>query len=264
MLAALTFPSFDPIAVSIGPFAIRWYALAYIAGILMAWRYCRWLASRPPEQLSARAIDDFLFWATIGIVIGGRLGYVLFYKPGFYLANPLEIVFLWRGGMSYHGGMLGVAAAILLFARSQKVPFTVLSDVVAAAAPIGLFLGRIANFVNGELFGRPTDVPWAMAFPMGGPVLRHPSQLYESGLEGIALFIVLYVMVRRGALRTGGLLTGAFLSGYAIARLIAEMFREPDLHLGYLAGGVTMGQILSIPMLLAGIGFIVWARRAQR
>ncbi len=214
--------------------------------------------------MSARAIDDFLFWATIGIVIGGRLGYVLFYKPGYYLANPLEVFFLWRGGMSFHGGLLGVIAALLLFARSLKVPFTALSDVVAAAAPIGLFLGRIANFVNGELFGRPTDVPWGMIFPQGGPVVRHPSQLYEAGLEGIALFIVLNLLVRRGILRDSGLLTGAFLCGYAVARLIAENFREPDFHIGYLAGGVTMGQALSIPMLLAGIGFIVWARRARR
>ncbi len=264
MLAALTYPSFDPIAVSIGPFAIRWYALAYIAGILLAWRYCRRLAARPPEQISAQALDDFLFWATIGIIIGGRLGYVLFYRPGYYLEHPLEIVFIWRGGMSYHGGMLGVMAAVLLYARSQRIPFTVLADIVAAAAPIGLFLGRIANFVNGELFGRPTDVPWAMAFPNGGPVARHPSQLYEAGLEGLALFIVLYVLVRMGALRTGGVLTGAFLAGYAIARIIAEMFREPDVGIGFLAGGVTMGQFLSMPMLLVGIGFIVWARRAKR
>ncbi|HEY5597839.1 MAG TPA: prolipoprotein diacylglyceryl transferase [Kiloniellales bacterium] len=264
MLAVLTFPSFDPVAISIGPFAIRWYALAYIVGILLAWRYCRWLASGPPEQLSARAIDDFLFWATIGIIIGGRLGYVLFYKPGDYLANPVEIVFIWRGGMSFHGGMLGVAAAILLFARSQKVHFTVLADIVAAAAPIGLFLGRIANFVNGELFGRPTDVAWGVVFPAGGPVVRHPSQIYEAGLEGIVLFIVLFVLVRFGALRSGGMLTGAFLVGYAVARLIAELFREPDLHIGFLAGGITMGQVLSLPMLLVGLGFIVWARRARR
>lgn len=264
MLAALTYPSFDPIAVSIGPFAIRWYALAYIAGILLAWRYCRRLAARPPEQISAQALDDFLFWATIGIIIGGRLGYVLFYRPGYYLENPLDIVFIWRGGMSYHGGMLGVMAAVLLYARSQKIPFTVLADIVAAAAPIGLFLGRIANFVNGELFGRPTDVPWAMAFPNGGPVVRHPSQLYEAGLEGLVLFIVLYALVRLGALRTGGVLTGAFLAGYAVARIIAEMFREPDVGIGFLAGGMTMGQILSMPMLLVGIGFIVWARRAVR
>ncbi|HEX9790489.1 MAG TPA: prolipoprotein diacylglyceryl transferase [Kiloniellales bacterium] len=263
MIAALTFPAFDPIAISIGPFAIRWYALAYIAGILLAWRYCRWLASRPPVRLSARAIDDFLFWATIGIVIGGRLGYVLFYKPGYYLENPLEIVFLWRGGMSFHGGLLGVFAAVVFFARSQNIHFTVLSDIVAAAAPIGLFLGRIANFVNGELFGRPTDVAWGMVFPAGGPVVRHPSQIYESGLEGIALFIVLFILVRLGALRDGGMLTGAFLVGYALARFISELFREPDLHIGFLAGGITMGQVLSLPMLLAGVGFIVWARRAQ-
>lgn len=263
MLAALTFPSFDPIAIAIGPFAIRWYALAYIAGILIAWRYCRRLAARPPVQLTPQAIDDFMFWATIGIIIGGRLGYVLFYKPEFYLANPVQIVFLWRGGMSFHGGMLGVATAIVFFARSQKVHYTVLADIIAAAAPIGLFLGRIANFVNGELFGRPADVPWAMAFPMGGPILRHPSQLYEAGLEGIVLFIVLYVMVRLGALRKKGLLTGAFLTGYAVARMIAEIFREPDVGIGFLAGGVTMGQILSLPMLLVGLGFIVWSLRAK-
>jgi phosphatidylglycerol:prolipoprotein diacylglycerol transferase len=214
--------------------------------------------------LSARAIDDFLFWATIGIVLGGRIGYVLFYKPGYYLENPLEIVFLWRGGMSFHGGLLGVFTALLFFARSEKVPLTALSDIVAAAAPIGLFLGRLANFVNGELFGRPTDVPWGMVFPAGGPVVRHPSQLYEAGLEGIALFLALFVLVRLGALRASGRLTGAFLVGYALARLVSEMFREPDLHIGFLAGGITMGQVLSLPMLLAGIGFIVWARRARR
>lgn len=214
--------------------------------------------------MSARAIDDFLFWATIGIVLGGRAGYVLFYKPGYYLENPLEIVFLWRGGMSFHGGLLGVFTALLFFARSEKVPFTVLSDIVAAAAPIGLFLGRLANFVNGELFGRPTDVPWGMVFPAGGPVVRHPSQLYEAGLEGIALFLALFILVRLGALRASGMLTGAFLVGYALARLVSEMFREPDLHIGFLAGGITMGQVLSLPMLLAGVGFIVWARRARR
>jgi len=263
MLAALTYPSFDPIAISIGPLAIRWYALAYIAGILLAWRYCLRLAARPPEQLSRQAIDDFMFWATIGIIIGGRLGYVLFYRPEFYLENPLEIAFVWRGGMSYHGGMLGVATAMFFFARHQKVHFTVLSDIVAAATPIGLFLGRIANFVNGELFGRPTNVPWAMAFPNGGPALRHPSQIYEAGLEGLTLFIILYIMVRMGALHSSGLVTGAFLVGYSIARMIAELFREPDVGIGFFAGGVTMGQILSLPMLLIGIGFIVWARRAK-
>jgi phosphatidylglycerol:prolipoprotein diacylglycerol transferase len=264
MTLALTFPAIDPIAISIGPFAIRWYALAYIAGLLLAWRYCRWLAGRPAERIGARAIDDFLFWATIGVVIGGRLGYVLFYKPGFYLANPAEIVFLWRGGMSFHGGLLGVVVAVILFARALRVPVFVLSDIVAAAAPVGLFLGRIANFVNGELYGRPADVPWAMVFPNGGPMLRHPSQLYEAALEGIVLFVVLHVLVRLGALRTEGAVTGAFLIGYALARIVAEIFREPDLHIGYLPGGVTMGQILSLPLLLAGAGLVVWARRARR
>ncbi|MFQ6016699.1 MAG: prolipoprotein diacylglyceryl transferase [Kiloniellaceae bacterium] len=263
MSFALTFPAIDPVAVSIGPFAIRWYALAYIAGLLIAWRYCRWLAVRPPQRLSAAAFDDVLLWATLGVVLGGRLGYVLFYKPGFYLANPHEIVFLWQGGMSFHGGLLGVAVATVLFARRQGVSVFALSDIVSCAAPIGLFLGRLANFINGELFGRTTDVPWGMVFPHGGPLPRHPSQLYEAALEGLVLLVVLHVMARRGALGRTGLLTGAFLIGYALARIAAELFREPDAHLGYLIADATMGQLLSIPMLLAGLGLVIWARRAR-
>ncbi len=263
MIAALSFPQIDPIAISLGPFAIRWYALAYISGLLIAWWYCRWLTTRPPGDVKSEAFDDFLLWATLGIVLGGRLGYVLFYKPGFYLANPLEIFMVWQGGMSFHGGLLGVAVAEVAFARRRGIPLFALTDIVACAAPVGLFLGRIANFVNGELFGRPSEAPWAMMFPHGGPLPRHPSQLYEAGLEGILLFLALYVLVRLRALEVSGMLTGAFLIGYALARMAAELFREPDAHLGFLPGGVTMGQVLSLPMALAGLGLVIWAFRAR-
>ncbi len=264
MIAALSFPQIDPIAISLGPFAIRWYALAYIGGLLIAWWYCRWLATRPPRDVGSEAFDDFLLWATLGIVLGGRLGYVLFYKPGFYFANPLEIVMVWQGGMSFHGGLLGVAVAEVAFARRRGISLFALTDIVACAAPVGLFLGRIANFVNGELFGRQSDAPWAVVFPSDVERLpRHPSQLYEAGLEGILLFLALYVLVRLRALEVSGLLTGAFLIGYALARMAAELFREPDAHLGFLPGGVTMGQMLSLPMALAGLGLVIWAFRAR-
>ena len=263
MIAVITFPEIDPVLISIGPFAIRWYALAYIGGLVIAWRYCRWLAVRPPQSVSADAFDDFLLWATLGILLGGRLGYVLFYKPDYYLANPQEILFIWRGGMSFHGGLLGMVAAEVMFARRRGLPVLALADIVAAASPIGLFLGRIANFINGELFGRPSEVPWAMVFPHGGPQPRHPSQLYEAAVEGLVLLLVLHLMVRAGALERRGTLAGAFLIGYALARMLAEMFREPDAYLGFLLGGTTMGQWLSLPLLLAGLALVVRARRTR-
>jgi len=270
MIAAINFPQIDPIAISLGPVAIRWYAIAYIVGLLLGWRYCRWLSRKPPALLSLRAIDDFLLWATIGVILGGRIGYILFYQPAYYLANPADIVFIWRGGMSFHGGLLGVAAAIVLFARKEKVPVFAMADIIAAAAPIGLFFGRIANFVNAELFGRPTDLPWGVIFPViepGGALVwtepRHPSQLYEAGLEGLVLFLLLLALVRGGALARHGMLTGAFLIGYALARASVELVREPDAHLGFLFGGVTMGQILSLPMLLLGLALFLWSRRER-
>ena len=263
MIAAINFPQIDPIAISLGPIAIRWYALAYIVGLLLGWRYCRRLAGRLPTPLTHRAIDDFLVWVALGVILGGRLGYILFYKPGYYLANPIEVLFIWQGGMSFHGGLLGVAVAIVLFARKEAVPALAVGDIVAGAAPIGLFFGRIANFVNGELFGRATDLPWGVVFPHGGPVPRHPSQLYEAGLEGLVLFLVLYALVRRGALQRTGTLTGGFLIGYALSRALVELVRQPDPHLGFLIGGITMGQLLSVPMLLAGLALIAWARRAH-
>jgi phosphatidylglycerol:prolipoprotein diacylglycerol transferase len=260
-LFAIPFPAIDPVAIAIGPFAIRWYALAYIAGLLLGWRYCLALADRESRLVRRRDVDDFLLWATLGVVLGGRLGYVLFYKPGYYIQHPLEALYLWHGGMSFHGGALGVIAAIWLFARARGIPKLAFADIVCAAVPIGLFFGRIANFINGELFGRVTDVPWAMAFPGGGPLPRHPSQLYEALCEGLLLFLLLFAAERRGARRYPGMISGLFLAGYAVARMSGELFRQPDVQLGYLIFGTTMGQLLSIPLLVAGIGLILWARR---
>lgn len=260
VLAALPFPAIDPVLVQFGPFAIRWYALAYIAGLLIGWRVMLQIARSPGSAVSDRQVDDFLLWATLGVVLGGRLGYVLFYKPGFYLQHPLEIFAVWQGGMSFHGGLLGVALAIVLFARRAGVPVLTLADMAAAVTPIGLGLGRIANFINGELWGRVSDAPWAMVFPTGGPDPRHPSQLYEALLEGLVLFVVLWLLRRRvAAARRPGFITGAFLAGYGIARIIGELFREPDAHLGFLLGGTTMGQWLSLPLVVAGLWL---ARRA--
>jgi phosphatidylglycerol:prolipoprotein diacylglycerol transferase len=262
---ALAFPAIDPIAVQIGPLAIRWYALAYIAGILLGWRYAIHLIKRPPSFMKREQLDDFLVWTTLGIILGGRLGYVLFYKPGYYLYHPQEILYLWHGGMSFHGGMLGVVLAIVLFAWRRKVDILALGDVVCCATPIGLFFGRIANFINGELWGRVSDVAWAMTFPHAGPVPRHPSQLYEAALEGLVLFAVLSMLARRAEIRSqAGRLSGIFLVGYGVARIVAELFREPDAHLGYLLGGVTMGQLLSLPMIAAGLWLISLSARRPR
>ena len=265
MLLVLPFPDIDPIAVALGPLAIRWYSLAYIVGLIAAWRYCRRLAERPPNAIDPDQFDDFLLWATLGVVLGGRLGYVLFYKPAFFLANPLEILVIWQGGMSFHGGAAGVILAIILFARKRGISWLSLGDLVACAVPIGLFLGRLANFVNGELYGRAADVPWAMVFPRDPEQIpRHPSQLYEAGLEGIVLFLLLYLLVRRGWLERPGAIGGAFLAGYGLARIIVEFFREPDAHLGFLLGFTTMGQVLSFPLIIAGVILIAWGYRAKR
>jgi phosphatidylglycerol:prolipoprotein diacylglycerol transferase len=264
MLPVLVFPSFDPVLVRFGPIAIRWYALAYIGGLLLGWRLVRRLAERPPAVATAPQVDDFLTWAILGVVLGGRLGYVLFYQPGRFLARPLEIFAVWQGGMSFHGGMLGVVVAIVWFCRHSRIPVLGFADRIAVAAPIGLGLGRIANFINGELWGRiaPDWLPWAMRFPAVGPQPRHPSQLYQALMEGLVLFAVLYPLSRSEAVRARfGLLTGVFLSGYAVARCIGEFFRQPDPFLGFLFAGATMGQLLSLPMLAAGLWLALRARR---
>ena len=263
MLPVLVFPQFDPVLVRLGPLAIRWYALAYIAGLLIGVWLVRRLAQLRPAVATPEQVADFLTWATLGVVIGGRMGYVLFYQPSLFLARPWKILELWGGGMSFHGGMLGVAVAIVLFCRRQHLPILGLADRIAVAAPIGLFLGRIANFINGELWGRPAPdwLPWAMIFPQVDQVPRHPSQLYEAGLEGVLLFGVMLLLVRSARLRGRyGTLTGAFLCGYAVARITAEFFRQPDPFLNFLYAGATMGQLLSLPMLLAGIVLILLAR----
>ena len=261
MTFVIPFPNIDPILIEFGPFAIRWYALAYIVGLLVGWRYVRALARRPPRAAGGRDVDDFLVWATLGVVLGGRLGYVLFYNPGYYLDHPLAILQVWEGGMSFHGGLLGVLVAGLVFVRQRRIEALAFADVIACAVPIGLFLGRIANFINGELFGRIAEVPWAMVFPRGGPEPRHPSQLYEAALEGIVLFVLLFFLRRREDLRRrAGLLTGVFLTGYGLARFIAELFRQPDEHIGFLLGGTTMGQWLSAPMLAVGLYLILRAK----
>jgi phosphatidylglycerol:prolipoprotein diacylglycerol transferase len=250
--------------ITIGPFQIRWYALAYIVGILLGWVYARMLIKRErfwggPAPLTVTDFDDFVLWVTLGIILGGRTGYVLFYNFPHFLQHPLEIVQLWKGGMSFHGGFIGCVLAVVLFARFRGIPFLPLGDLTCATATIGLLLGRIANFINGELWGRPTDVPWAMVFPGAGPLPRHPSQLYEAGLEGLVLGLVLFFCMRAGALKRPGLTIGLFAVGYAIARITCEFFRQPDAQLDYLWGGATMGQLLSIPLMLAGFGFIAFA-----
>jgi phosphatidylglycerol:prolipoprotein diacylglycerol transferase len=261
-MLTIPYPMIDPIALSIGPFAIRWYALAYIVGLISGWRYCLWVARRPPAVASQTALDDFLVWATLGVVLGGRTGYVLFYKPDFYFANPSEILQLWHGGMSFHGGALGVIAAMWLFCRQRSLSFLAFSDIITAAVPIGIFFGRLANFVNSELWGRPTNVPWAMVFPNGGPEPRHPSQLYEASLEGVLLFLIMFALLRWTNIREKpGMLAGVFLIGYGLARIFSEFFREPDSFLGFLWFGATMGQLLSIPILLFGIWFAWVAKR---
>ncbi len=272
-LLALPFPAIDPVALAIGPITIKWYALAYIAGLIGGWYYARrlvmadrlWGVVKRPQVVD---IDDLVVWVALGVVLGGRIGYVLFYNLPMYLADPIEILAIRNGGMSFHGGFLGAILAFLLFARAKKLNGYTLLDIGAVVVPIGLFFGRIANFVNGELWGRVApDFPYAIVFPSGGPLPRHPSQLYEAATEGLLLFIVMAIAVRRFGFRKPGLLGGIFVLGYALARTFCEFFREPDRQLGFLfgdhlgpmGGGVTMGMLLCVPMMIVGLTYIVLA-----
>ncbi len=270
MLFVIPYPVFDPVLVDVGPFPIRWYALAYVAGIVLGWFYMKrlcaadrlWGAIPHPTPAS---IDDLVVYVALGIVLGGRLGYVLFYNLSYYLQHPLEVVAAWNGGMAFHGGLIGTLIGIWLFARRVGASPLSVTDGVAAVVPIGLFLGRVANFIKPELWGREApDVLWAMRFPGAGDVPRHPSQLYEAGLEGIALFVVLAVAIRLGALKRPGLSSGLFAIGYALARIVSEFFRQPDAQLGFLFGGATMGMLLSLPLLLLGVGLIAYAVTRSR
>ena len=270
-LLAIPFPSIDPIAIAIGPLAIRWYALAYVAGLLGGWFIARRLAARANlwgtlTQPTATDVDDLIVWVALGVVLGGRIGYVLFYNFRSYLDDPAEILAVWRGGMSFHGGFLGAILAILLFARSRGLNGLAMLDLAAVVTPIGLFFGRIANFINGELWGRPApDFPYAVVFPHAGPVPRHPSQLYEALGEGLILLVVMALAARRFGFRRPGLIGGIFVLGYAVARIACEFFREPDPQLGFLfgasvdglGGGITMGMVLSLPMALVG-AVLIW------
>ncbi|MCS6921995.1 MAG: prolipoprotein diacylglyceryl transferase [Elioraea sp.] len=262
----IPYPAIDPVLVSIGPFAIRWYALAYIAGIVIGWRLVRRLVEQDPLAATKEQVDDFLTWAVFGVILGGRLGYVLFYRPSYYAAHPIEALMVWKGGMAFHGGLIGVILAAILFCRARGIDFYAFVDRVAVATPIGLGLGRVANFINGELWGRPWDGPWSMVFPADPLRLpRHPSQLYQAFLEGLVLFAVMIVLSRRPGLRARrGFLGGAFLVGYGIARILGELFREPDDFIGFLPGGLTMGQVLSVPMLLVGAWAIATSRTRAR
>ncbi len=257
----MPYPEIDPVLLQIGPLAIRWYSLAYIVGLLAGWRMMLALAKRPPSWIKGEDIGDFLVWAVFGVVIGGRLGHVLFYNSGYYFDNPAEIFKVWQGGMSFHGGILGVTAAGLIFVRRRKIGALKFADLLSCVAPIGLFLGRIANFINGELWGRPSDAPWSMVFPRGGPVARHPSQLYEAALEGLLLLLVLHLLWRRESIRRRpGFLTGVFLAGYGIVRSLAEFTREPDGWVDIFVTHITIGQALSIPMIVLGVILIATAK----
>ncbi|MBK0021492.1 prolipoprotein diacylglyceryl transferase [Brucella pseudogrignonensis] len=269
-VSALAFPNIDPVIFSVGPLAVHWYGLGYVVGIMFAWWYGKkllrnhrlWGNNQPPMQ--PEALDDFVIWAALGVVLGGRIGYVLFYNFSYYLSNPLAIPAVWDGGMSFHGGILGTTIAMIWFARSRGIKVWSMFDVIAAGVPVGLGVVRVANFINSELWGRVSDVPWAFYFPNGGPEPRHPSQLYEAFLEGFVLFFVLLLLVWVGKkLKAPGFIAGTFVLGYGLSRIIVEFFREPDAQLGYLFGGwLTMGMILSLPMVIIGLWAMWHANRA--
>lgn len=250
----------DPIALQLGSFALRWYSLAYIVGIIAAWFLLMRMVRRPGSPMTTAHVDDLITWCTLGVILGGRTGYVLFYNPAQYAADPLAFFKLWEGGMSFHGGLAGVILAIVLYARAKGLSALRILDYAAVVTPIGLFLGRLANFVNGELWGRPTDGTWGIIFPDAGPEPRHPSQLYEAATEGLLLLIILsFLFWATNARMKPGLLGGLFITGYGLSRFAIEFFREPDAQLGVLSMGLTMGQLLSLPMILFGLFLLATA-----
>ena len=247
----LQFPNFDPVAVRLGPLAIHWYGLMYLTAFASAWLLGRWRISHGKTRLTLKGLEDIIFYGVLGVIVGGRLGYVVFYKPIYYLSHPVEIFYLWEGGMSFHGGLLGVLAMVTWLARSRKYKWLEVSDFVAPLIPLGLAAGRLGNFINGELWGRPSTLAWAMVFPQSGDgIARHPSQLYQLGLEGLLLFALVWWFANKP--RPTGQVSAVFLMGYGFFRFIAEYAREPDDFLGLLTAGLSMGQWLSLPMIAAG------------
>jgi len=268
-LLALPFPAINPVLIQWGPMAIRWYALAYIAGLVLGWQLIRRVVSNDRywgglTRPTSASIDDLLVYCAFGVIIGGRLGNVLFYDPAYYAAHPLDIFKVWEGGMAFHGGLIGAVIGAWLFARQYRTPVLTVFDLCSLVAPIGLFLGRIANFIRPELWGRPTDVPWAVIFPGTDGLPRHPSQIYEALLEGALAFVILFALARRGGLKRPGFVTGVFAVLYGLARIFSEFFREPDPRLEALGGGLTMGMVLSLPVILAGVAFLLISRRPGR
>ncbi|NYT58334.1 prolipoprotein diacylglyceryl transferase [Alcaligenaceae bacterium] len=259
----LQFPHIDPVALQIGPISVHWYGLMYLIGFAQVWLLGRWRIKQGKTDLSLRDLEDLIFYCVMGVVVGGRLGYVLFYKLSDYLAHPIEIFFLWQGGMSFHGGLIGVIIVLLLFARKRNKTLLEVGDFIAPLIPLGLAAGRLGNFINGELWGRTSNLPWAMVFPQSGDGLaRHPSQLYEMGLEGFVLFAMVWWFARKP--RPIGQVSALFLMGYGIFRFLVEFTREPDQYLGLLTAGLSMGQLLSVPMILIGlIIFVVTARKSN-
>jgi len=256
----LTHPNFDPVAIQLGPLAIRWYGLTYLVGFAAAYGLGRLrIAAGKSSRVTVAVLDDLLFFGVLGVILGGRLGYVLFYKPGYYLQHPAEILAVWQGGMAFHGGFLGVLLAVWWIARKHKLGWLEVTDFLAPLAPLAFAAGRLGNFINGELWGRVTEVAWGMVFRGAGPAPRHPSQLYQFALEGIALFVILWLYSSKP--RPTGAVSGVFLIGYGVFRFIAEYFREPDDFLGLLALGFSMGQWLSLPMIVAGVALLAWALR---
>ena len=271
-MSALSFPFTDETLFHIGPLAVRWYALSYIVGILLGWLLLRRLTRAPDDPVGHPPLEHLINAGIIGIIVGGRLAYVLFYNFAYYASHPIEALYIWQGGMSFHGGMMGMIGAVFYVSRRHGTGFFRLMDLVAVAAPIGLFLGRIANFINCELYGRITEMPWGVMFNQGtclasggvapaGDLPRHPSQIYEALLEGAVLFLVLILVLRLGGRSRQGLLSGLFLAGYGLSRILVEVFREPDSHIGTLTIGLTMGQLLSLPMIFLGVYLVIRSNR---
>ena len=259
---AITYPNIDPVFLRLGPLQFRWYGLMYLIGLTLAYFIIEARARAQRLPMNKDQVYDMIVYAAVGVFAGGRLGYVLFYNLSYYLENPLKIFAVWEGGMSFHGGLIGTIVALVLFAQRQGITVLTIADLAAGVTPVGLGLGRIGNFINGELYGRPTDVQWCMVFPAGGPACRHPSQLYEALLEGLLLFTLLWLLTRR--FPPPGTVFGAFLVGYGLCRVVVEFFREPDAQIGFIFGSISMGQLLSIPMIVAGavILAVAWGRRS--